>query len=274
MLNITVSLLVIYFLYLACGYFLQRRIVFPRHFVKHDPDSAERFPGLELWRIETEEGGSVAWFLPARGTEPDSPRPAVIFAYGNSELAEAWAPLLAPYRDAGIHVLVPDYRGYGFSSGTPAQKAIVSDYAAFYDRLAGSEMVDEAGIFFHGRSLGGGVVCALSLERRPAAIVLSSTFTSIGDMARRFLFPPWLMKDRFDNLEAVRRYQGPVLILHGVEDALTPFVHAERLKEKASDAKLAPLPGDHNNMDPYLYDGEAWRYILDFLAERGIIEGM
>jgi len=268
LLNIAAVLLLVYLLYLLVGYAIQRRVVFPRHLTRHNPDTAQWYPDLEVWHISTESGRSAAWFLPAYGIPDGERAPAVVFAYGNAELMADWAPLLGPYREAGIHVLVPEYRGYGFSDGTPSQQAIVRDFAAFYDRLTEHGTVDAGRIIFHGRSLGGGVVCALSLKRSPAALVLSSTFTSAADMARRFLFPPFLMKDRFDNLKALGKYDGPVLLLHGRDDRLIPPRHAAKLKDHASDAELTMLPGDHNDMDAYRFDGEAWDHILDFLSRR------
>ncbi len=268
--NIFIWLVLIYLLYLAGGYVIQRRIVFPAHHTRHDPQAAERFPELDIWRIETRQGKTAAWFLPARGIEGDETAPAVIFACGNAELAEDWAPLLEPYRAAGIHVLIPDYRGYGFSDGSPSEKNIVADFTAFYDRLANHAPVDETRIFFHGRSLGGGVVCALSRRRRPEAIILSSTFTSVHDISGRLLFPPFLIRDSFNNLKAVRQYDGPLLILHGREDLIIPYGHAGKLRKNAADAKIVPLPGGHNDLDPYSYGGEAWDHIFQFLQERSL----
>ncbi len=271
MLNIAAGLLLVYIFYMAAGSIIQRRIVFPRYLTEHDPRAAEGLPDLDIWHIETAEGTSTAWFLPARGASGVERRPAVIFAYGNAELIEYWAPMITPYREAGLHVLLADYRGYGFSEGKPSQKAIISDFVRFYDRLSAHEAVDSERIVFHGRSLGGGVVCALSRKRPPAALVLSSTFTSIADMAVRFFFPPFLMRDRFDNLSALRGYDGPVLLLHGREDRLIPPAHAARLKANAQDAELVLLPGDHNDMTAYRLDGEAWESILDFMRQRGIL---
>jgi len=266
LLNIFILLALIYTFYLVFGCTIQRRIVFPRHLTQHDAGAAENFPNLDIWHIDTEDGKTVAWFLPAYDIEPGEQAPAVIFAYGNAELVTDWAPMLKPYREAGIHVLLPEYRGYGFSDGTPSQKAITNDFADFYDRLIEHKIVDSEHIFFHGRSLGGGVVCALSRKRKPNALVLSSTFTSIRAVAGRFLFPPFLLKDQFDNLEALEEYEGPVLILHNKDDRLIPLAHAKKLKEAAGDATLKTMPGGHNNLEPYHRRGKAWDHILKFLT--------
>ncbi len=271
MLNIVAALFFIYLFYAAVGFFIQRRVVFPRHLTRHRPETSSQHPDIEEWHIETGEGRSAAWFMPAHGRRDEPVAPGVIFAYGNAELMADWAPLLTPYRQAGFHVLLADYRGYGFSDGSPSEETIVSDYRRFYDRLASHELVDSERIVFHGRSLGGGVVCALSRERPPAALVLSSTFTSVKAMAMRFLYPPFLMRDRFDNAGALRRYDGPVLLLHGRDDRLIPPSHAEKLRENAGDAELVMLPGDHNDMTAYSFDGQAWEYILDFLRRQGIL---
>src|SRR5690606_26574574 len=110
------------------------------------------------------------------------------------------------------------YRGYGRSDGTPTQDGITRDFIAFYDLIAQRPDVDPIRIVFHGRSLGGGAVAALAQHRTPRAMVLESTFTGVPAMAKRFLVPPFLVRDKFDTMGTLRHYEGPSLILHGEHD--------------------------------------------------------
>src|SRR5439155_6023322 len=45
----------------------------------------------------------------------------------------------------------------------------------------------------------------------------------------RYGAPPFLLKDRFDNLEAVRQFAGPVFVAHGKGDATIPWREGQEL---------------------------------------------
>ena len=51
----------------------------------------------------------------------------MIFAHGNGEWIDHWPHLLWPYRQLGVSVILPEYRGYGRSAGKPSERALVSD---------------------------------------------------------------------------------------------------------------------------------------------------
>jgi len=250
---------------------LQRRVLFPRHNV---PKPGELTAGevretIEVWHHQSPAGAVEAWFMPAAEASANRPRPAVIFAHGNAELIDHWVDQARRYREMGLHVLMPEYRGYGRSAGSPSQKAIVTDFTAFYDRLAAREEVDGDRIVFHGRSLGGGVTAQLAKRRRPAAWVLESSFTSAAALARQFGVPRLLMRDPFDVLPVVRAYDGPVLILHGTTDEIVPLAHARRLHEAAEQSELITHPVTHNEPFP---DEAFWGDVEQFLGDAGILE--
>jgi len=54
------------------------------------------------------------------GASADSPssRPAVLLVHGFPELAYSWRKVMLPLAAAGYHVIAPDLRGYGRTSGT------------------------------------------------------------------------------------------------------------------------------------------------------------
>ncbi|MBK8482195.1 MAG: alpha/beta hydrolase [Proteobacteria bacterium] len=248
---------------------LQRRIVFPRHLTHAAAGAGDGVEALERLWIDTEEGRVEAWLLPGEGVGPTHPGPAVIFAHGNAELIDEWPQILQPYRRLGISVLLPEYRGYGRSAGSPSQAAIGADFARFYDQLAARPEVDAARIVLHGRSLGGGVVCQLAEQREVAAVILMSTFSSVHELAKRFWVPSFLLRDPFDNRAAIARLQRPVLIVHGRQDTLIPVDHARVLAAAATRGRLVLYDGDHNTCPP---DWTVfWRDLEQFLRASTVL---
>ncbi len=228
----------------------QRRLIFPHQGL---PQRAEALThaGGEAWWLDSDQGRVEAWWLPGDGVSAESPGPAVIFAHGNGELIDYWPGELGRYRRMGVGVLLVEYRGYGRSAGSPSQAAIESDFIAFYDRLVARPEVDRSRILFHGRSLGGGAVSALARHRRPAAMILMSTFTSIKDMAWELLRAPgFLVKDPFESLEVVRSLNVPLLVIHGTRDELIPLRMGQSLANEAPQGRLVTYEAGHNNCPP------------------------
>lgn len=243
---------------------LRRRLLFPRHLLRPDPQAGRDVAGLQRLAVDVPEGEVEAWLLPGRGVDPSRPGPLVVFAHGNGELIEHWPALLQPYRELGVSVLLPEYRGYGRSRGTPSEGAIVDDVHRFVALVARRPDVDPQKILYHGRSIGTGVVCSLARRRRPSALLLSSPFTSIPDVLRRFGIPGALAPDVFDNLSVVRELDVPTLIVHGRRDRLIPFAHAERLHAAAPHSTLVAFDAAHADCPPA--GSTFWGHVADLLA--------
>lgn len=229
---------------------LQRSLLFPRHMLSVAPNAGDGVPGLERLWIDSDEGRVEAWFLPGDGVSAQKPGPAVIFAHGNGELIDHWPQTLAGYRRLGISVLLPEYRGYGRSAGSPSQERIESDFVRFHALLTKRPEVDATRLLYHGRSLGGGAVCTLAARRPPRAMILMSTFTSVRQMARRFWVPGFVVRDPFDNLAVVEKLKLPIFVLHGDADELIPVEHGKRLAEAAKQSEIKLYPGQPHNFWP------------------------
>ena len=196
--------------------------------------------------------------------------PLVVFFHGNAGTREDRLHNLAILHQAGINVLIFDYRGYGGSTGSPTEPGVILDGLAVFDWAA--EAFPGRPVVLFGRSLGGAVAAQVALQRPAAGIILESTFTSAPDMAGRVLPLPgvrWLIRQRFDTLAAVGRLKLPLLVIHGARDSLIPVAMGRKLYEAAASVKktLRVVPaGDHN--DTYLSAGEAYTgWITEFLAE-------
>ena len=269
--RVLIYLLAVILCYGALMFSLQRLMIYPRHAAEPLANPGQGVPGLVRLTVDSEEGPVEGFYLPGEGASAENPGPAVIFAHGNAELIDYWPAEMARYRGMGLGVLLPEYRGYGRSAGSPSQEAITADLLRFRDWLVARPEVDAARLVYHGRSLGGGAVCALAAHHPPAALVLQSTFTSIRRLARRFLMPGFLVRDPYDSLEVVRGLSCPVLVVHGRRDSLIPFQHAVDLRAAAGDrARLVAYPeADHNNCPP---DWRAfWDEVERFLRGAGIV---
>jgi fermentation-respiration switch protein FrsA (DUF1100 family) len=249
---------------------IARWVIFPRYLLRPRLNAAIGVHGLETITLDTRAGNVPAWLLSADGASRQRPAPLVIFAHGNGELIEDWTEALDSYRRLGVHVLLPEYRGYGLAAGTPSERAIIEDFVRFYDLAAARSDIDPRRIFFHGRSLGGGVVCALARQRIPAAMVLESTFTSIPEVASLWHVPAALIEDRFDSAGILPSLDSPLLVFHGKRDRVVPYEHGATIARIARRARLVTYDCDHNDM-PRQKDGY-WSDITRFLREAGIID--
>ena len=263
-------LCLLYCCYCLLLFVLQRQMMFPHYAAGRPAAPSLEKTGVELLWIDTSEGKIEAWFLPPAGRKDGSPAPAVIFAHGNAELIDYGPAEFRRFSEIGVGVLFVEFPGYGRSPGSPSQESITETFVKAYERLVERDDVDNGKIVLYGRSLGGGAVCALADERPSAALILQSTFTSARSFARRYLAPGFLVRDPFDNLAVVKRYEQPVLIIHGRYDETIPYRHGTALAAAARDARMITYECGHNDCPP---DADRfWRDIEQFMAEIGVIE--
>ncbi|MDP3284387.1 MAG: alpha/beta hydrolase [Desulfobacterales bacterium] len=263
------ALVLIYFSYCGLLFVLQRQVLFPRDMIENLSQENMPAPGIEKAFLQTGSGKVEAWYMPPVSGPGGSPAPAVIFAHGNGELIDFWPEELRDFTKLGVGVLLVEYPGYGRSEGSPSQKSITDAFVSAYDYIAAKKGVDPSRIILLGRSIGGGAVCALAKKRPSAALVLMSTFTSVRSFASKYFVPGFLMRDPFDNLEAVGSYSGPVLIIHGKHDEIIPFSHGIALSKAARNHKMIAYDCGHNDCPP---DPVRFREDIEyFLRKSGII---
>ena len=211
-----------------------------------EPVTFKTSDGLEL-------GG---WFLAASGP---APRVTVLVFNGNAGNRAHRAPLAAALHRHGLQVLLVDYRGYGGNPGAPSERGLAEDSRAARAYLVGRPDVDPSRLVFFGESLGTAVAVDLAVEHPPAALVLRSPFTSMGDLGRHhypFLPVRILLRDRFAAIDQIRRIRVPLLIIAGGRDRIVPIDSSRRLYDAATGPKtLLVLPdADHNDYELFAGD--------------------
>jgi uncharacterized protein len=222
---------------------VQARLIFPGASTQGDPDAEVRpCDGTELVRIKTKHGDTIVALyggavLP--NGQPDlraADRPTMIFFYRNEMCLKYAAPQLEEFRRLGVNVLIPEYVGYGMSSGSASEKGCEATAVAAYDYLVAERKVDPDRIIAAGWSLGSAVAIELASQKKVGGLIAFSSFTSGAEMGRRILpFVPvsLLLRHRFDNIHKIAKVTCPTLIGHGRWDRITPFAMGEELAAKA-----------------------------------------
>ncbi|HRR86970.1 MAG TPA: alpha/beta hydrolase, partial [Phycisphaerae bacterium] len=132
------------------------------------------------------------------------------------------------------------------------------------------EDVDPGRIAIHGRSLGGGVAAQIAARRKPAALILESTFTSVASYAQKYCVPKLLVRHPFRTDLVLPELDVPVLVFHGTRDDIVPVKHGRRLAKLARNAVYVEYDCGHNDAPGPGNEADYWGRIEAFLEEAGI----
>ena len=154
---------------LAVVWLCQRRIIyFPR----------SQDAGAEEISFDTPDGLRLSgWFAPSTATVAGA---TVLVFNGNAGDRSFRAPLAAALNQAGLSVLLFDYRGYGRNPGSPSEKGLVTDARTARAYAAARDKVDAGRLVYFGESLGAAVAVALALEH-PARGAGPALAVHLGD---------------------------------------------------------------------------------------------
>jgi uncharacterized protein len=207
------------------------------------PDT--RSPTLADWnannftevKLRTSDNLSLlAWYKKAKTGQP-----TLLYLHGNAGHIGYRIPILRPYLDAGLGVLLLSYRGYGGNQGQPTETGLYRDGQAALDFLQKTQSIPPQCIVLFGESLGTGVAVELASRQRVGAVIMQAAYSSMVDMAARhfpFLPSDWLLKDRFDSASKIHQLQTPLLFIHGERDHIVPISLAEKLFHRAPEPKV------------------------------------
>jgi fermentation-respiration switch protein FrsA (DUF1100 family) len=247
---------------------LQTQLIFPGAATQGAPDATSiRGARCRAGDAENARGERVvALFgraLDATGQpHPDArSRPTLIYFYGNAMCIAAAVEggEFYEFRRRGFNVMVPDYLGYGMSSGKPSEAGVYATADACFDHL---KQRGDAGnrrrkIVPLGLSLGGGAAFYLAATRSEIPCVATiAAFTSVDAMARRlFPFLPvgMMLKHHFDNESNCRKIRQARLPRprHARRHRPLRDVAKTRRRRAAGGAKVIKYDvpdGDHNDI--------------------------
>ena len=266
---------VLYGVYAGLLFVFQHMLMFPADLAGTPVKRAAAFHQPTVLELATDQGVTRGWFLPAPGVSGDRPAGLVVFFHGNAELIDQQTKIVRMYHAMGLSVLLPEYRGYGISEGSPSEKHIVADALAMMALATGRPEVEPAKVVLHGRSIGGGLAAQvadkMAKQHKPAAVIVESTFVSVSGMAWRYGAPSFLVRSPLKTGDAFVRATWPILIMHGQRDQIVPVDHAHELLKIVPDATLLLFDCDHNTLPPADMTDTYEASIRKHLDEAGVL---
>jgi len=181
----------------------------------------------------------------------ESPKNIWLMLHGNA--GQASDRLYAvPSFSTDDSVFILEYPGYGSREGVPSKEAF--DRAAKEAYLFLRETYPHTPVCVAGESIGTGPASSLSsLSQPPDKLVLIVPFDRLSLIAKDH-FPSFLvdliLKDDWDNVEALSNHKGPVDIFGVEADTIIPVGHAKALAAVIPRPKMEIIGGGHNDW-PY-----------------------
>lgn len=176
----------------------------------------------------------------------DKSLPTVLMFHGNGEIAEDYRYFYQIFHECNLNLAVVDYRGYGFSSGSPSFTSLITDALPIYTEFQKWRLAENysSKIFVMGRSLGS--ICASEIgSKNPdglSGIIFESGFASLYNMMFRLF--GYERKDitkeilsEFSNDTKMKTITKPVLVIHGTDDMILPYSEGKLIFESLVNTK-------------------------------------
>ncbi|RPJ69785.1 MAG: alpha/beta hydrolase [Desulfobacteraceae bacterium] len=230
-------------------------------------------PGATDVLIPTADGCRIGGTF--HTTHPSTPN--LLFFHGNGEIAADYDDLGPIYNRLGLNFLAVDYRGYGRSTGSPTITAMMQDCHAIFAFTCNWLTAEgfTGPVIVMGRSLGSASALELASrhKERIAGLVVESGFAFAAPLLRLLGIDPQAIgfneADGFGNIEKIRDWNKPALIIHAEFDHIIAFSEGEALYHAcpSPEKRLLKIPGaDHNDI---LYRGfDAYLSAVKELADR------
>jgi alpha-beta hydrolase superfamily lysophospholipase len=185
--------------------------------------------------------------------------PTILFFHGNGEIVADYDDLGPVYNRMGINFLPVDYRGYGRSSGQPSVTAMMQDCHVIFSFV--KQWLEENGysgpLIVMGRSLGSAsaLELAATYPNQIGGLIVESGFAYAGPLLQLLGIDVVALgfkeETGFRNVDKIRIFDRPVLIIHAEHDHIIPFTDGQALYDacRSSDKTLVKIPeANHNNI--------------------------
>jgi pimeloyl-ACP methyl ester carboxylesterase len=185
-------------------------------------------------------------------TVPDSLRKGVVlYFHGNRENINHYVPFVPNFTRNGYEVWMPDYPGFGKSTGTLSEQVLYEQALQVYKLARTKYRPDQ--IIIYGKSIGTGIAAQLASIRDCKKLVLETPYYSLLSLTRRILwmYPLDLMMHfKIPEYEYISKVTAPITLFHGTSDGVIPYGNAVKLKEvlKPGDEFITIEGGSHNDL--------------------------
>jgi uncharacterized protein len=198
----------------------------------------------------SKENLNIVRFLPK-----DTPaRGAVIYFHGNMKNIGRYAKLAQLFTSRGLEVWMPDYPGFGKTTGELTERKLYDQAAQVYKLVRQRHGTDS--IIIYGKSLGTGIATQLASQIDCRSLVLETPYYSIPDLFSAYapVYPTSRMSNfKIPLAQFLVDCKMPVTIFHGTDDGVIPYRAAKKLMKllKSSDQFVTIEEAEHNDIPEY-----------------------
>jgi len=243
----------IYVLIIIGTYTFQKYIIFQPDSLAPDYEFVFEKPYKEFF-INTTDGTSLNALLfqtnlPCKGL--------VIYFHGNADNLQRWGKFQSDFTSRGYDILMPDFRGFGKSTGQPDEMKFYEDAQLIYDWVFENfEKYKKSDTIIYGRSLGCAVASKLATKVEVQKVILETPFKNLGNLIKtnsQILYFPFDFKYNFPNDKHLMKIQQPIYIFVGTKDWVVPNKSSEQLQPllKPSDQYIEIEGGGHKNLSTF-----------------------
>ncbi len=195
----------------------------------------------------------------------------IIVFHGNAGTAADRDYYLSPLGSMGYQIILAEYPGYGRRKGKLGEQSFVTD-AKETLQLASEKY--QGPVYLLGESLGCGVVAAVAKDasRSVTGVMLVTPWKTLLAVAKDYypyLPVGWFVKDRYDNAENLKSFQGKIAVVGAERDEIVPVKHAKELFTfLPEDKRMWIIKGAGHNDWSTLMNMSKWQEIMDFLSSK------
>lgn len=174
------------------------------------------------------------------------PKATIIFYHGAGGNISTYTNITKPLVLAGYQVFMPDFRGYGKSTGIPTHLNIAQDAQIIFDKIIEKENFERLPIIIYGASMGTQIATKIAKDNQSkiAGLILDGALSSFTDIAllsvpaeqrqmiAQYVTSPYSAKNDIKDINNL-----PKLIIHSKEDKSVPFTQGETVYNNASEPK-------------------------------------
>lgn len=158
------------------------------------------------------------------------PKGVVLFFHGNRNNIAHYSHYAPIFTRHGYEVWMPDYPGYGRSTGE-IEDGMLQDLSIQLYQMARSRFAPVQ-IVVYGKSLGSGIAAYLASERDCRQLILETPYYSLSSLAQHyawFLPVPLLMRFTLNTGEYLTDVTAPVTAFVAGKDEVVPIANSMKL---------------------------------------------
>lgn len=168
-------------------YFKQKELIYPRTMLnsRNEVPRPAQFgiSDFEELMIPTPDHQSLHAFYVRAANKRHSKNTTILMFHGNAGNIGFRLPIAKVLSEMGYGVLMLEYRGYGFSTGSPDEQGLMIDAQTGLDYLRERVETADNSIIIYGQSLGGAVSIQLVAKNQHdgsiTGLILENTFQSM-----------------------------------------------------------------------------------------------